>query len=224
MPWSCVGGVSCARAAGIKQSSAGNSSAAAKKRTGCITRLLEPLIPMNALGILPRNARRVVQMTREDLRIHLRKPVQIHTSGRSWLLRWFQGFRRGSLLRFCHQAISQPWPIHFLKIEVTHAVQIFREVCAAGLKLWDRGETSRSRSPCTIRQNFAKRFRAARADHHVLRYRHVEKIPLRDAGAALFPSEGYFKESYVTLVALRSQLIAEERPHQLERFRLLSNP
>src|SRR6266852_8118950 len=163
-------------------------------------------------------------MTREDLRIHLRKPVQIHTSGRVPLLRPPQGFRRGILLRFCHQAISQSLPIHFLKIEVTRAVQIFRKLCAAGLKLWNRGEASRSRSFCTIRQNFPKRFRAARADHHVRRYSHIEKIPLRDARASLFPSEGYFEESYVALVAFRSQLIAEERPHQLERFRLLANP
>src|SRR5882672_6747590 len=182
MVWSGVGGVSCAHAAGITQSSAGNSSTAGKKRTVRINWLLEPLIPMNALRILPRNARGVMQMTRENLRIH------------------------------------------FLKIEVTRAVQIFRKLCAAGLKLWNRGEASRSRSFCTIRQNFPKRFRAARADHHVRRYSHNEKIPLRDARAALFPSEGYFEESYVALVAFRSQLIAEERPHQLERFRLLSNP
>src|SRR5467141_972962 len=224
MVWSGVGGVSCARAAGITQSSAGNSSTAGKKRTVRINWLFEPLIPMNALRILPRNARGVMQMTRENLRIHLCEPVQIHTSGRGRLLRRPQGFRRGILLRFCHQAISQSLPIHFLKIEVTRAVQIFRKLCAACLKLWNRGEASRSRSFCTIRQNFPKRFRAARADHHVRRYSHIEKIPLRDARAALFSSEGYFEESYVALVAFRSQLIAEERPHQFECFRLLSNP
>src|SRR5882724_11614006 len=140
MVWSGVGGVSCARAAGITQSSAGNSSTAGKKRTVRINWLLEPLIPMNALRILPRNARGVMQMTRENLRIHLFEPVQIHTSGRGRLLRRPQGFRRGILLRFCHQAISQSLPIHFLKIEITRAVQIFRKLCAAGLKLWNRGE------------------------------------------------------------------------------------
>src|SRR6266850_560621 len=146
MPWFRVGGVSCARSAGIKQSRVGKNSAAEKKRTGRITSLLEPLIPMNALGILPRNSRGVMQMTREDLRIHLCKPVQIHTSGRGRLLRRPQGLRYGILLRFCHQAISQSLPIHLLKIEVTHAVQIFWKFGAAGLKLWNSGKAGRSRS------------------------------------------------------------------------------
>src|SRR6267143_2424592 len=98
MPWPCVGDVSCARAARVTQSSAANSSAAGKKRTARITGLLEPLVPMNALGILPRNARGVMQMTREDLCIHLCKPIQVHTSGRGRFLLRYQGFRRGRLL------------------------------------------------------------------------------------------------------------------------------
>src|SRR5213078_4347297 len=57
---------------------------------------------------------------------------------------------------------------------------------------------------------------------HVRRHRKVEKIPLRHALAGFLPSKGNLHESDIAFIALRSDLIAEHRPHQLQRFRFLS--
>src|SRR5260370_18471148 len=97
------------------------------------------------------------------------------------------------------------------------------EAFAAGPELRHAGEARGGGSRRAIREHLANRLDAAGAENHVLCDREIEKIPLRDARAALFPPEGDLQESNVAFIALRSELIAEDGAHEFESLRLLSN-
>src|SRR2546427_12767712 len=100
---------------------------------------------------------------------------------------------------------------------------VFRELPAPGLKLRHASKAGGRGSMRTIRKHFAKRFDAAGAENHVRRDCKTKEIPLRHSRASLLPPEGNLHESYISFITLRSDLIAEHRAHEFERFRLLSN-
>src|SRR6266704_176073 len=157
---------------------------------------------------------------REDLRIDLREPIR--RGRRHGVFRRVHGFCDGALPGIFHPTILQRLPIDFLKIEITKTIEFFRELRAAGLELWHGGEAGGG-SAGAIRKHFAQSFNACGGENHVLGNRNIEKIPLRAACATLFPSKGDLQESNISLIALRSDLLAEDRAYELKGLRLLSD-
>src|SRR5260370_38440792 len=114
------GGFSWASAKEHTLSTAGKRSAAGRSRKEIIAPLFNPLVPMNALRILPRDPRRIMEMPREDLRIDLREPIGGRRRHR--LVRRVDVFCDRTLLRLLDPTILQRLPIGFLKIEITKTV------------------------------------------------------------------------------------------------------
>src|SRR5260370_3967719 len=194
------GGFSWASAKEHTLSTAGKSSAAGRSRKEIIAPLFNPLVPMNALRILPRDTRRIMEMPREDLRIDLREPIGGRR--RHGVFRRVHVFCDRALLRLLDPPIPQRRPIDSLKIQITKTVEIFGELGAAGLKLRNSGEAGGAGSMRSIRKHFAQRFDAAAAENHVRRHREIKEIPLRDTGAGLLPPKGDLQESHVAFIAL----------------------
>src|SRR6266851_8929237 len=100
--------------------------------------LFDPLIPMNALGVFPRNTRRVVQVSRENLWIDLREPVG--DPRRRCFFRRDSASCRGVLPCIFDPAVLCRLPVDFLKIEIAEAVEILGELSAASLESGHAGE------------------------------------------------------------------------------------
>src|SRR6267154_149545 len=218
--WAGWGGFSWASAKKHAQTTAEMSAAACRRRKEFIAPLFNPLVPMDALRILPQDARRVMKMPREDLRIDPREPVG--SRGRRGIFGRTYGFRDRALLRRFDPTILQPLPIDFFKVEITKTIGIFRRKGAAGLKLRDGGEAGGG-SVRAIRKHFANGLETIGAEDHVLRDREIKEIPLRHAGDALLPPKGDLQESNIAFIVLRRELIAENRSNEFERLRFLSN-
>src|SRR5260370_42582764 len=104
---------------------------------------------MDALRVLPRDARRIMQMPREDLRVDLREPIG--GRGRHGIFRRTYGFCDRALLRLFDPTILQRLPIDFLKGEITKTIEIFSKLDAARLKVRHGGETGDGRKSATRR-------------------------------------------------------------------------
>src|SRR5260370_31704554 len=177
---------------------------------------------MDALRILPRNTRRVMEMPCYNFQIHSLEPIG--NRGRHAIFRWAYSFCHRAFLRFCDPVILHSLPIDLLKVEITKPAQVFRELPAPGLKLRHACKAGGRGSMRAVRKHFAKRFNAARTENHVRRDCEIEEIPLRDAGGPLFSSEGNLHESNGSFISLPTDLVPEHRPPQLQRFPRSSDP
>src|SRR6266853_3985249 len=162
-----------------------------------------------------------MEMPSYNLQIHSLEPIG--NNGRHAIFRWAYSFCHRAFLRLSDPTILHSLPIDLLKVEIAKSTQVFRELPASGLKLRHACKAGGRGSMRAVRKHFAERFNAARTENHVRRDCEIEEIPLRDAGGPLFSPEGNLHESNVSFIALRSDLIAEHRPQQLQHLRLLAH-
>src|SRR5712692_11363385 len=96
---------------------------------------------MNALGVFPRDTRRVVQVSRENLWIDLLEPVG--NAGMRCFFRRDSASCRGVLPCIFDPVVLCRLPVDFLKIEIAETIEILGELRTAGLESGHAGEARR---------------------------------------------------------------------------------
>src|SRR5216683_3869140 len=215
------GGCSCASPGTGRHSMIRTSRAAREKPVSCILWLLEPLLKMDALRILPRAARSVMQMARKDLWIRLGEPA----GGFRWrcLFRKVRASGSRSLLRFLDPVVLHCLPVEFLKIEIAQAIELLRKLRPAGMKLRHSRKCGGRGNLRVAGEHFSKGIDAAGTENHLRRDRQMKEVPLGHARVALLSSEGDLQESRFSFISLRRELIAEKRANKFQGFGFLAN-
>src|SRR5579885_3605353 len=211
MAWPVEAGGSCALPMVTRSRKGATQSAARSLRNaGRFGLLIHPLVKMDSRGIFPGRAGHGMEVTWEDGGIHAEEPVIPLPGFLGGLGSFGCGCGIGGL---GGPLLLDGGPIELLKVEIGKAVQFFGKLAARGLQVFGKRRGAWSAG---LRNGGVQRLVFAGAEKEIRGHGEVIEIPLRHALCALTAFERNFQVSDVALVALGSDLVAEDGSQELE--------